>query len=141
MRKLVYALILVSSVALPQAWAQSETKAIVGATVVSLDGGAPIDDAVVVIEGERIKAIGPASSTRVPSGAEVIRADGTWLIPGLMNMHVHYGLILPGKMRAELGMFWRLPRIEAFHISCRRRPPRSLRRRSAMRSSGPRNVW
>jgi imidazolonepropionase-like amidohydrolase len=78
-----------------------QAKAIVGATVVNLDGGAPIRDAVVVIEGERIAAIGPAGGARVPPGAEVIRADGTWLIPGLMNMHVHLGLVLPGKLAAE----------------------------------------
>jgi imidazolonepropionase-like amidohydrolase len=82
--------------------AHPQVKAIVGASVVSLDGRAPILDAVVVIEGERIAAIGPAGSTRVPTGAEVIRADGMWLMPGLMNMHVHLGLALPGKVAAEL---------------------------------------
>lgn len=76
-----------------------EVKAIVGATVVNLDGGAPLENAVVVIEGERIKAIGPAG-TQTPAGAEIIRAPGTWLIPGLMNMHVHLGLKLPGRDRA-----------------------------------------
>ncbi|HEX7012564.1 MAG TPA: amidohydrolase family protein [Steroidobacteraceae bacterium] len=76
-----------------------EVKAIVGATVVNLDGGAPLENAVVVIEGERIKAIGPAG-TQTPAGAEIIRAPGTWLIPGLINMHVHLGLKLPGRDRA-----------------------------------------
>lgn len=83
--------------------AAAPAKAIVGATVVNIDGGAPINDAVVVIDGERIKAIGPASSTPVPAGAEVIQMPGTWLIPGLMNMHVHFGLKLPGKDRAAFG--------------------------------------
>lgn len=76
-------------------------KAIVGATVVNLDGGKPIHDAVVVIEGERIKALGP-SGTTIPAGAQIIRAPGTWLIPGLMNMHVHFGLKLPGRDRTAL---------------------------------------
>lgn len=83
------------------AWTQ-DVKAIVGATVVNLEGGEAISNAAVVIEAERIKAIGPAETTQVPSGAEVIRAEDTWLIPGLMNMHVHLGLILPGRMAAEL---------------------------------------
>ncbi len=82
--------------------AQSQVKVIVGANVVSLDGGAPVRDAVVVIEGERISAIGPSGGTRVPAGAEVIRADGMWLIPGLMNMHHHFGYMMPGPMEAEL---------------------------------------
>jgi imidazolonepropionase-like amidohydrolase len=82
--------------------AGSEVTAITGAKVVSLDGGRPIDDAVVVIEGGEIVRIGAADSTPLPDGAGIIRADGTWLIPGLMNMHVHFGLKLPGKMQAEL---------------------------------------
>lgn len=78
----------------------AKLQAIVGATVVNIDGGAAIENAVVVIEGERIKAIGPAASTQVPAGAEVIRAPGTWLVPGLTNMHVHFGLKLPGRDRS-----------------------------------------
>jgi len=50
--------------------------AIVGASVVNVNGGSPIQDAVVVIEGDRITAIGPAATTQVPQGAEVIRAAG-----------------------------------------------------------------
>lgn len=77
-------------------------KALVGATVVNLDGGTNLPDAVVVIEGERITSVGPAASTSVPAGAEVIRVPGKWIAPGLMNMHVHLGLVLPGRQGAEL---------------------------------------
>ncbi len=103
MQRIQNAFIVLTAAALlsPQA-AQCQTKAIVGANVVDLDGGPAIRDAVVVIEGERISAIGPAGSTPVPTGAEVIRADGMWLTPGLMNMHTHFALMLPGKMQAEL---------------------------------------
>ena len=76
--------------------------AIVGGTVVNLDGEAPIENAVILVEGERIAAIGAAGSVEIPDGAGQIDAGGAWLIPGLMNMHVHLGLILPGKMKAEL---------------------------------------
>ena len=78
------------------------TTAIVGGNVVDLDGKAPIQNSVILVEGERITAIGKAGSVNIPDGAEQIDARGTWLIPGLMNMHVHLGLVLPGKMRAEL---------------------------------------
>jgi len=80
----------------------SRVTAILGASVVMLDGSAPIKDAVVLIEGDRIVVVGPASTTRVPPGAEVIRATGKWIVPGLMNMHVHLGLVLPGRQGAEL---------------------------------------
>ena len=76
--------------------------AIVGGTVVDLEGKAPIENAVILVEGQRIAAIGEAGSVEIPDGAEQIDAAGVWLIPGLMNMHVHLGLILPGKMAAEL---------------------------------------
>ena len=76
--------------------------AVVGGTVVDLDGNAPIENAVILVEGERIAAIGVAGSVEIPDGAEQIDVNGAWLIPGLMNVHVHLGLILPGKMKAEL---------------------------------------
>ena len=76
--------------------------AIVGASVVNLNGGSALQDAVVLIEGDRITAIGPAATTQVPQGADVIRATGMWISPGLMNMHTHYGLVLPGRAGAEL---------------------------------------
>lgn len=78
------------------------TKALVGATVVNLNGQSPLRNSVVIVQGERIVAIGGANDLDVPNEAEVIDASGKWLIPGLMNMHVHLGLVLPGKMEAEL---------------------------------------
>ena len=79
--------------------AHAEVLALTGANVVDIDGKAPIRDAVVIIDGEKIQAIGPASSTPVPAGARVIPLAGKWLIPGLMNMHVHLALNLPGAAR------------------------------------------
>ena len=78
-----------------------QVTAIVGANVVNLEG-APILDAVVLIEGERIAAVGPAATIKIPAGAKVIRATGKWIVPGLMNLHVHLGLKLPGRAGAEL---------------------------------------
>ena len=76
--------------------------AIVGGTVVDLEGKAPIENAVIIVEGERISAIGDEGDVEIPDGAGQIDAKGTWLIPGLMNMHVHLGLVMPGRMTAEL---------------------------------------
>lgn len=81
---------------------EAPVKAVVGATLVDLDGKSHVRDAVVLVEGERIAAIGSRGQVSIPAGAEIIDAAGTWLIPGLMNMHVHLGLVLPGKMEAEL---------------------------------------
>lgn len=76
--------------------------AIVGGNVVDVVSGNPIRNAVVVIEGNRISAVGPAGSVSVPAGAERIDAAGRWLIPGLVNMHVHFGLALPSREGADL---------------------------------------
>lgn len=70
--------------------------ALVGGTVVAVDGGPAIENATVLITGERISHIGPAGATAIPPGAKIIAMTGRWLMPGLMNMHVHLGLKLPG---------------------------------------------
>lgn len=76
--------------------------ALVGGSVVSVEDGSTLHDAVVLIEGERITQVGPRSTVAVPEGVTVVPMDGQWLIPGLMNMHVHFGLRLPGAAGAEL---------------------------------------
>ncbi len=70
--------------------------ALVGGTVVAIDGGPAIDNATIIVSGERIAQVGPSASIPIPPGASVISMSGKWLIPGLMNMHVHLGLKLPG---------------------------------------------
>ncbi len=103
----------VLSAAVPAALAQSAAAAaadsaakplvrvITGASVVNLEGGPAIRNAVLVITGERISAVGPAGSVAIPAGAREIKLPGKWLMPGLMNMHTHFGLALPGKMMEE----------------------------------------
>ena len=44
---------------------------------------------VVLIQGERIAAVGPAASVAVPAGSEVIELPGATLVPGLMDLHSH----------------------------------------------------
>lgn len=50
-------------------------------------GERPIDDAVVIIEGERIVAAG--SRLAIPADAEVIDLGGATLLPGLIDCHTH----------------------------------------------------
>ncbi|MEA3179080.1 MAG: hypothetical protein QOI59_2603 [Gammaproteobacteria bacterium] len=76
--------------------------ALVDGTVVAIDGGAPRQNAVVLIEGARILQVGAGGTVTVPANAKVISMKGKWLLPGLMNMHVHLGLRLPGAAGAEL---------------------------------------
>jgi imidazolonepropionase-like amidohydrolase len=52
-------------------------------------GGPPLHHAAVVIEGERITAVGPAREVRVPEGATVVDTRGRTMLPGLIDLHVH----------------------------------------------------
>jgi imidazolonepropionase-like amidohydrolase len=65
------------------------SKALVGGTLIDGFGGPPIRNSVILIEGERITAVGQVGSLQVPAGAEVISTDGMSVLPGLWDMHVH----------------------------------------------------
>lgn len=81
----------------------SRATVLAGVNIVDLDGGAPMMGARVHIQGGRIVSIEAAGAEfEIPPGSTVIDADGLWLIPGLMNMHVHLGLVLPGAEGAAL---------------------------------------
>jgi imidazolonepropionase-like amidohydrolase len=64
-------------------------KALVGGTLIDGYGSKPIRNSVVIIEGERIKAVGQVGTLAVPPGAEVISTEGMSVLPGLWDMHVH----------------------------------------------------
>jgi hypothetical protein len=64
--------------------------ALVGAQLIDGTGTAPVADSVIVIRDGRITAAGSRETTSVPAGAEVIDVTGKSIIPGLVNLHVHY---------------------------------------------------
>lgn len=63
--------------------------AIVGATLIDGTGGAPVKDAVIVIDGRKIAAVGPRGRVVIPAGAREINGAGKFVIPGLMDANVH----------------------------------------------------
>jgi len=63
--------------------------AMVGGTLIDGFGSTPVRNSVVLIEGDRIKAVGQVGSLAVPAGAEVISTEGMSVLPGLWDMHVH----------------------------------------------------
>ena len=64
-------------------------KALVGGTLIDGFGGKPVQNSVIIIEGQRIKAIGHQGNTPIPANAEIIRTEGMSVLPGLWDMHVH----------------------------------------------------
>src|SRR5581483_12251866 len=58
-----------------------------GGTLIDGNGGAPLQNAVVVMQGNKIAAVGRAGQTTYPSGSQVIKADGKFIVPGLWDNH------------------------------------------------------
>ena len=69
--------------------AAAEPLAFVGATVVDGNGGAPLENGTVLVDGETIAALGRASEVEIPADARVVDAAGMTVLPGLADMHVH----------------------------------------------------
>lgn len=93
MMRAVLILLLAVGIASPQTTARSvrlTAVAIVGGTLIDGTGRAPIPDAVVVIEGQRIIAAGARAKVEIPQGARTISAAGKFILPGLIDNHVHY---------------------------------------------------
>lgn len=67
----------------------AERIALVGGTLVDGTLRDPIQDSVILVEGERITAVGSVGTLPVPEGVEVISTEGMTVLPGLWDMHVH----------------------------------------------------
>lgn len=68
---------------------QAETVAVTAAKLIDVQSGKEILKPVVLIENERITAVGQAGSLAIPAGARQIDLPGQTLLPGLIDMHVH----------------------------------------------------
>ncbi|WP_240807240.1 amidohydrolase family protein [Polyangium spumosum] len=66
-----------------------KTVVIAGATLFDGRGAPPVRDAVVVVRGGRILAVGPRDSVEIPAGAEIVDAAGQSVLPGLVDAHFH----------------------------------------------------
>lgn len=78
-----------SLVAFATAGAQGTVRAFTGATLYDGSDRAPVAGATVVVRDGRVVAVGAGAAVSVPAGADVVRLDGKFLIPGLINTHGH----------------------------------------------------
>ena len=74
--------------ALVQGPAQVGSTVIEGGTLIDGTGAPPLADAVVVIEGDRIRGVGRQGSVQYPPGARIINARGKYVLPGIIDGHV-----------------------------------------------------
>ena len=95
-------MIIVSLLALvaapPPVLPQPSRYAFVDVSVVPMDRDRVLSGQTVVVEGDRIIALGPTGSVTIPAGAVRIDGRGKFLIPGLAEMHAH---IPPGPRVAD----------------------------------------
>ncbi len=72
----------------------SGSLAFVGGRVVTMRGGGDevIEDGVVVVEGNRIQAVGPRASVSIPAGARTVDISGKTVLPGIVDAHWHGSL-------------------------------------------------
>ena len=96
MRRFPWALAVGLSLVAATVSAQSPSRptlALVGGRIIDGYEGAPIDDGVVLIAGERILAVGPRDRVAVPAGTPTIDTRGMSVLPGLADMHVHLMIV------------------------------------------------
>lgn len=89
------------------------TLAIVGGRLIDGYGGMPRENAVVLVDGNRIAAIGQVGQLAVPAGAKVIDAEGMTVMPGLWESHGHLQHIGEGRTEFPEKFKARLPEVMA----------------------------
>ena len=82
-------LALLIALSFTSAAAAAEVTALVGGTLIDGTLREPIADSVILIEGDRIKAVGTIDSLPIPADAKRISTEGMTVMPGLWDMHVH----------------------------------------------------
>ncbi len=76
--------------AAPVPSAAQETQAIVGGTLIDGTGAPPVASAIVLVRGGRIVCAGARAACPIPRNARRIEAAGKWVMPGLIDAHVHF---------------------------------------------------
>lgn len=77
---------------LPLRAQESRVVAFVDVNVIPMEASQLLRDRTVLVEGDRIVAIGPTGTVEIPAGATIIEGGGRYLVPGLTDAHVHlYG--------------------------------------------------
>src|SRR5450755_3256729 len=69
---------------------QQNALVIQGGTLIDGNGGPPIANSVIVIQGNRITAVGRAGQVQVPAGSQIINAVGKWITPGLIDAKANW---------------------------------------------------
>ena len=83
MRSLIGGLMVAVALGASGARAQERVLVLEGGTLIDGTGRAPVADAVVVVQGSRIKAVGTRGQVSYPPNATVLTLSGRTILPGL----------------------------------------------------------
>ena len=70
--------------------ARAQNLVIQGGTLIDGTGRAPIENSVIVIDGNRIKAVGRSGEVAVPPGSRIVVVNGKTILPGFIDGHCHW---------------------------------------------------
>ena len=73
----------------PEAGSEAAVTVFEGARLIVGDGSAPIEDAVFVVEGDRITQAGRRADVQIPGGATRVDLSGKTVMPAVVNAHMH----------------------------------------------------
>jgi imidazolonepropionase-like amidohydrolase len=91
MKRLFLFVVSLAFALLTQAQISAPVLVLCGGTLVDVTSGKELPNTAIVIRGERIEQIGPASSVAALDGAHIVDVTGKWIVPGLIDSHVHAG--------------------------------------------------
>lgn len=70
--------------------AETKKTAFLGGKLIVGDGTAPIENSLVLVDGDKIAYAGPSDGQQVPEGYEVRSIAGKTIMPGLIDTHLHF---------------------------------------------------
>ena len=76
-------------IAAPASKPAPQTQAFIGATLIN-PGQPALPDAVVIVQSGKVLAAGTRQEVRIPAGAKRFELAGKWIMPGLIDAHVHF---------------------------------------------------
>src|SRR5580700_11269284 len=80
----------------------AELKVLKNFTLIDGRGGPPVSGAALIMDNGRIQWVGSAAQLQATVSAEVIDLSGKYVMPGIIDLHVHLGATVDLDQRADL---------------------------------------